>query len=85
VLLKPKSGFRLIDRHFNQHQQLLRKPGQPKKIADIPEEDKGPIFKEVYCQRFFVSGHQSCFFVVYVLSKIQELKAKPHTSKASLL
>jgi hypothetical protein len=85
VLLKSKSGFRLMDRHFNQHRQLLRKPGRPKKIANIPEEDKGPIFKEVYCQRFFVSGHQSCFFVVHVLSKIQELKAKPYTSKANLL
>jgi hypothetical protein len=54
------------------------KGGRQPRIADIPEEDKGPAFKEIYCQRFFVSGAQSSFFTVNVLDQVQELvKSRP--------
>jgi hypothetical protein len=41
-------------------------------------EDEGPMFHEVFCQRFFVSCAQSSFFAVYVPSQAQELvKSRP--------
>ena len=65
--------------HFNQHRLLPRKKGgRQQKIADIPEEDKGPVFREIYCQRFFASGAQSSFFTVNVPDEAQDLvKTRP--------
>jgi hypothetical protein len=74
-----------MEQHFNQHQVLPRKQGRPRKVQDIPEEDQGPMFTEVYCQRFFAACHQSSFFVVYVPSEVGDLKARPHTCKTDLL
>jgi hypothetical protein len=54
--------------HFNQHRLLPQL-----RIADIPEQDKEPVFREIYCQRFFVSGAQSSFFTVNVPNQVQEL------------
>jgi hypothetical protein len=59
--------------HFNQLRLLPQKGGRQLRIADIPEEDKGPVFQEIYCQHFFVSGAQSSFFTVNVPNQMQEL------------
>lgn len=74
-----------MKRHFGKHRLLARRKGRPGKSASIPEEDRGPMFKEVYCQRFFISCHQSSFFVVHVPPKLQNLMAKPQTRKVDLL
>jgi hypothetical protein len=63
----------LLERHFNRkHRILPRKKGRPAKLITIPEEDKGPMYREVYCQRFFASCHQSSFFTVHVPTQVQE-------------
>jgi hypothetical protein len=78
VRLRTKSALRQMGMHFNQHRLLPRKGGRQPRIADIPEEDKGPVFQEIYCQRFFVSGAQSSFFTVNVPDQMQELvKSRP--------
>jgi hypothetical protein len=59
--------------HFNTHRLVPRKPGQQAKIAGIPAQDSGPMFTEVSCQRFFVSGAQSSFFTVTVPDQAQDL------------
>jgi hypothetical protein len=52
-------------KHFNiWHRLVPPKPGRPAKMVDIPAKDSGPVFREVYCQRFFVTGAQSSFFTV---------------------
>jgi hypothetical protein len=59
--------------HFNTHRLVPRKPGRQAKIAGIPAQDNGPMFTEVSCQRFFVSGAQSSFFTVTVLDQARDL------------
>lgn len=81
ILSKTKTGHGTMEQHFNQHRVLPRKQGGPRKVPDIPEEDQGPMFTEVYCQRVFAACRQSSFVVVYVPSEVGNLKAKPHTSK----
>jgi hypothetical protein len=55
-----------------------RKPGRQAKITGISATDSEPIFSEVFCQRFFVSGVQSSFFTVNVPGQVQDLvKIKP--------
>ncbi|KAF2008314.1 hypothetical protein BU24DRAFT_360180, partial [Aaosphaeria arxii CBS 175.79] len=85
LLTKTKHTIVLMGKHFNQHRLLPRKPGRQSKIADIPEADKGPMFTDVYCQRFFTSGPQSSFFAVHVPTVVQELKGQPQLRKADLL
>ncbi|KAK7177913.1 hypothetical protein PSPO01_16037 [Paraphaeosphaeria sporulosa] len=85
ILSKTKTAQETMEQHFNKHRLLPRKKGRPRRISEILEEDKGPMFTEVYCQRFFASCHQSSFFVVHVPSEVGDLKAKPHTCKADLL
>ncbi|KAK7177297.1 hypothetical protein PSPO01_16657 [Paraphaeosphaeria sporulosa] len=70
---RTNSALKQIKKHFNEHRLLPRKGGRPKRIADIPEQDKGPVFREVYCQRFFVQGVQASFFEVNVPEKVQKL------------
>jgi hypothetical protein len=43
------------------------------------------MFMESHCQRFFVQGRQSSFFVVHVASEVQELKTKSSVAKPDLL
>ncbi|KAH7399701.1 hypothetical protein BKA66DRAFT_383213, partial [Pyrenochaeta sp. MPI-SDFR-AT-0127] len=85
VLTKTKYASEVMGRHFNQHRLFPRKMGRQNKVADIPEADKGPMFTDVFCQRFFVAGPQSSFFAVHVPTVVQELKAQPKTRKADLL
>lgn len=85
ILSKTKTGHETMEQHFNQHRVLPRRKGRPRKMPDIPKEDQGPMFTEVYCQRFFAACHQSSFFVVHVPSEVGDLKAKPHTCKTDLL
>jgi hypothetical protein len=75
---KTKTALREIDTHFNIHRRIARKQGRPGKLADTSEEENRPRFKEIYCQRFFVSGAQANYFKVNVPSKVQTLvKARP--------
>jgi hypothetical protein len=62
-----------MNTHFNEHGSLPRKCGRLKRIADTPEQDKGPGSREIYCQRFFVQGIQASFSKVNVLKQVQEL------------
>jgi hypothetical protein len=62
-----------MGKHFNTHRLVARKPGRQAKIADIPAEDSGPMFSEVSCQRFFVTGTQSSFFTVTVPDQARDL------------
>jgi hypothetical protein len=62
-----------IGTHFNIHRLVPRKPGRQAKMAGIPAQDSGPMFTEVYCQRFFASGAQSSFFTVNVPDQVREL------------
>jgi hypothetical protein len=62
-----------MNTHFNEHRSLPRKGGRPKRIVDTPEQDKGPVFREIYCQRFFVQGIQASFFKANVPKQVQEL------------
>lgn len=55
-----------MGKHFNMHRLVPRKRGRQAKIAGIPAQDSGPMFSEVSCQRFFVTGAQSSFFTVTV-------------------
>jgi hypothetical protein len=74
IRLRTKTALGQMGTHFNQHRLLQRKKGErQQRIADIPEEDKGPVFREIYCQRFFVSGAQSSYFTVNVPDQVQEL------------
>ncbi|PVH90072.1 hypothetical protein DM02DRAFT_678816 [Periconia macrospinosa] len=74
ALSRSKSSQSLFDRHFNQQHRIVpRKKGRPGRAIAIPEEDRGPIYREVYCQRFFTSGHQSSFFAVHVPTPLQGL------------
>jgi hypothetical protein len=60
------------------HRLVPRKRGQPVKLADTPEEDRRPMFKDIYCQRFFVRGAQAKYFAVNVPSEGQALvKTRP--------
>ncbi|KAH5618970.1 hypothetical protein HBI23_245980 [Parastagonospora nodorum] len=79
VVSRSKSSGEILEKHFNrQHRILQRKKGRPLKSIAIPEEDKGPIYREVYCQRFFVSSHQSSFFTICVCTQVQKLaKSRP--------
>jgi hypothetical protein len=74
-----KEAINSMRQHFNRlHRLVPAKSGRPAKITDIPAKDSGPLFCEVYCQRFFVSGAQSSFFTVNVLDQVQELvKSRP--------
>jgi hypothetical protein len=62
-----------MQKHFNKHRLVPRKRGGQAKIAGIPAKDSGPMFSEVSCQRFFVTGPQSSFFTVTVLDQAQQL------------
>jgi hypothetical protein len=78
TLAKTKKAQACLQQHFNSHRLLPRKRGRPGRVADIPEEDKGPMYHEVFCQRFFVTGAQSSFFTVSVATPVQELvKTRP--------
>jgi hypothetical protein len=46
--------------------------------ADTLEEDKRPMFKEIYCQRFSVCGAQAKYFEVNVPSALQMLAEPDH-------
>jgi hypothetical protein len=73
-----KEAKNQMGRHFNIHRLVPRKPGRQAKIAGIPAQDSGPMFTEVFCQRFFVAGAQSSFFTVNVPDQVQDLvKARP--------
>jgi len=70
---KPSMG-----KHFNVHRLVPRKPGRPAKIAGVLPTDSEPMFSEVFCQRFFVSGAQSSLFTVNVPDPVQDLvKTRP--------
>jgi hypothetical protein len=62
-----------MGKHFNTHRLVAQKLGWQAKIADIPAKDSGPMFTEVSCQRFFVTGAQSSFFTVTVPDQVQDL------------
>jgi hypothetical protein len=48
IRLRTKTALVQMGTHFNQHRLLPRKKGmRQQRIADIPEEDKGPAFKEI--------------------------------------
>jgi hypothetical protein len=67
-----------MGKHFNVHRLVLRKPGRQAKIAGILATDTEPMFSEVFCQCFFVSGAQSFFFTVNVPDQVQDLvKTRP--------
>jgi hypothetical protein len=85
VLPKSKTALESMAQHFNQHRRLPRKPGRQPKIADIPEQDKGPMFMEAYCQRFFVQGCQSSFFAVHVIPEVQNANKRPSGQENDLL
>jgi hypothetical protein len=53
---RTKTALREMSTHLNAHRLVAQKRGQPVKLADMPEEDKRPIFREIYCQRFFIRG-----------------------------
>jgi len=72
VVTKTDEGRIRLQKHFNKHRLLPRKRGRPGKVASMPE-DEGPMFHEVFCQRFFASCAQSSFFAVHVPSQVQEL------------
>ncbi|KAK7177672.1 hypothetical protein PSPO01_16282 [Paraphaeosphaeria sporulosa] len=73
-----KTALREMETHFNEHRLVARKRGQPAKLADIPEEDRRPTFKEICCQRFFNCGAQAKYFEVNVPSEVQTLvKTRP--------
>ncbi|KAH7042191.1 hypothetical protein B0J12DRAFT_208714 [Macrophomina phaseolina] len=56
------SGDSSLRRHFNSsHRAQYRRVGRPSKVTGTLWKDEEPIFHEVDCQRFFVSGHQSSF------------------------
>jgi hypothetical protein len=66
---EPKEAINSMRQHFNRlHCLVLAKPGRPAKA-----KDSGPVFRKVYCQRFFVCGAQSFFFTVNVPDQVQEL------------
>jgi hypothetical protein len=73
IRLHKKSALQQISTHFNHHRLLPWKGGRPIGIADIPEEDEGPIFQEIHCKRFFISGVQSSFFTVTAPNQAQDL------------
>jgi hypothetical protein len=62
-----------MQKHFNKHRLVPQKRGGQAKIAGILAKDSGPMFSEVSCQRFFVTGVQSSFFTVTVLDQVQDL------------
>jgi hypothetical protein len=62
-----------MNTHFNVHRLIPRKRGQPVELADTPGEDKRPMFKGIYCRRFFVRGAQAKQFAVNVPSEGQTL------------
>jgi hypothetical protein len=69
-----KEAVNSMHQHFNRSHRLVpTKPGRPAKVRDIAAEDSRPVFREVYCQRFFTSGAQSFFFTVNVPNQVQEL------------
>jgi hypothetical protein len=66
---EPKEAINSMRQHFNRlHRLVPAKPGRP-----ATAKDSGPVFREVYCQRFFVCGAQSFFFTVNVPDQVQEL------------
>jgi hypothetical protein len=74
VVSRSKSSQRLLEQHFNQQHRILpRKKGRLGRSITIPEEDQGLVHREIYCQRFFTSGHQSSFFTVNVPDQVQDL------------
>jgi hypothetical protein len=73
IRTKTKTALREMNTHFNVHRLVPRKRGQPLKLADTPEEDRRPMFKDIYCQRFFVRGAQAKYFAVNVPSEGQTL------------
>ncbi|PSN58805.1 hypothetical protein BS50DRAFT_509763, partial [Corynespora cassiicola Philippines] len=86
TLSKTKKAQQCLQQHFNSHRLLPRKRGRPGKVADIPAEDEGPMFSEVFCQRFFVSGAQSSFFSVHLPSSVEkQATARPERRNADLL
>lgn len=73
---KTKYAIDQIKIHFNVHRTIPRKKGRPSRAANVWEADKEPIFKEVYCQRFFGAGHNSSYFPVNALFGVQEPQTK---------
>jgi hypothetical protein len=47
IRLQTKSALEQTGTHFNQHQLLPRNGGRQLRRADIPEEDEGPVFREI--------------------------------------
>lgn len=81
-----KWGEEAMQRHFNIHRVVPRKPGAPKKkIAKTPGEDDGPMFQKVYCQRFFASRHQSSYFTVSVSAESKERKRSAPVEEADVV
>jgi hypothetical protein len=67
-----------MGKHFNSHDLVSQKPGQPAKIVGILAKEREPMFSKVFCQRFFVTGAQSSFFTVNVSTQVQKLvKSRP--------
>jgi hypothetical protein len=77
IMTKSTYAHARMQTHFNKHRIIPRKHGRPEKVVSVPE-DKGPIYSEVSCQRFFPYGAQSSFFGLCVPSAVQQLvKSRP--------
>ncbi|KAH8696802.1 hypothetical protein GQ44DRAFT_558336, partial [Phaeosphaeriaceae sp. PMI808] len=77
IVTKTKYACARMETHFNKHRILPRKKGRPGKVVCAPD-DEGPMYSEVFCQRFFAQGRQSSFFEVFIPSIALELvKSRP--------
>ncbi|KAF2993360.1 hypothetical protein E8E13_001896 [Curvularia kusanoi] len=78
-------GNRYNEKAQAMHRLIPRKSGRQSNVADVPENDKGPMFIESHCQRFFVKGYQSSYFVVHVASDVQKWRTQPSAQPANLV
>jgi hypothetical protein len=85
VLPERKRAQESVAKHFNQRRLVPRKPRRQPRVADVPEDDKGPMFVESHCQRLFVQGCQSSFFVVHVASGVKKSRTQPLGQRVNLV
>jgi hypothetical protein len=53
-----------IKQHTQSHQPIRKGRGRPRKFASASLDQTQPLWDNIYCQRFFVSGPQSQYFQV---------------------
>lgn len=85
VRTETKYAEEIMQKHFNVHRTIPRRPGAQKKVSSASAEDDGPMFRQVYCQRFFATGPQSSYFTVSVSTEIEKQRQSKSLVKADIV